>query len=200
MIIPSLVSNLWQVYRMGDTARALGTYWVFAITLVCVLFLTTSLTASISSQSLMLIIGIVVILFSVTNLLIHPPRLPDRFDKPAQVLSGGVAGLLGGLTAIWAPPLLIYLISRRLEKDEFIRATGLLIFIGSVPLLAGFWLNGLINGPTVLLSSAMVVPSLLGFRVGESIRARLPVEKFQTALLLFFLLMGLNVIRKAVFG
>lgn len=200
VVIPSLVSNSWQIYRMGDTLRAFSTYWIFATVLVSVLFLTTALTASISSQSLLVTIGVVIILFSVTNLLIHPPRLPDRFDRLAQFVAGGIAGLLGGLTAIWAPPLVIYLIARRVERDEFVRATGLLIFIGSVPLLLGFWLNGLIDAHIAMLSAGMVLPALAGFQIGEALRTRLPVERFQAAVLWFFLLMGLNVIRRAVFG
>lgn len=198
VVFPTMVSNVWQTYRMGDTVRAFWDYWRFAAALIVVLWLTTFLTASVSQQTMMLMIGGVVVTFAVTNLALTPPPIPDQWNHTAQIVFGSAAGLLGGLTATWATPVVVYLLARRLEKDEFIRASGLLISIGSIPLLIGFWQNGLIDESTAWLSLLMVVPALLGFRVGEVIRARLPVAQFQKAVLVAFLLMGLNIIRRGL--
>jgi len=106
--------------------------------------------------------------------------------------------VLGGLTAVWAAPIVIYLVSRRTEKEEFIRATGLLITFGSIPLIFGFWSNGIFSQDEATLSAFLIIPALLGFRLGEAIRRRLPVERFAATVQGFFLLMGLNIIRRAL--
>jgi hypothetical protein len=106
---------------------------------------------------------------------------------------------MGGLTAIWSPPMVIYLLSRRVEKAEFVRATGLLILLGSLPLCVGLWRAGLVTGPNALVSVAMVAPAMAGFTLGEVLRRRLDTGRFRIAVLALFLLMGLNLIRRSVF-
>ena len=197
VVLPTFASNAWQMIRSGDILRACQDYWIFIVVMMTVLLATTFVTGVVSQETLLLIIGFVVVAFSLTSLFFSPPRLPEQFDKHAQFTLGAVAGVLGGLTAVWAAPIVIYLVSRRTEKDEFIRATGLLITFGSLPLMFGFWKNGLFNGETAPLSAFLIIPALLGFRLGEAIRARLPVDGFATSVQVVFLLMGLNIIRRA---
>ncbi len=98
---------------------------------------------------------------------------------------------------IWAPAVVVYLIARRAEKDEFVRVTGLLFLLGSLPLCIGFWQQGLLTGDLAVTSAAMIVPTLAGFALGEVIRRHLPADRFRTVVLLVFLVMGLNLLRRA---
>ena len=199
VVFPSMIANAWQLLRAGEALRAFNDYRVIAVTLVVVLWFTTYLTAAVSQETLLLIVGCAVVLFSLNSLFLAPPRIPDRLDRPAQFVAGIGSGLLGGLTAIWAPPMVTYLIARGVEKDEFVRVTGLLIFLGTLPLCAGLWRAGLFTGAHAGISAAMVGPALAGFQVGEAIRRRIDASRFQTVLLVVFLLMGLNIIRRGLF-
>jgi len=189
VVLPTFASNAWQMIRSGDIARACRDYWIFIVVMMVVLLATTFVTGAVSQETLLMIIGLVVVVFSLTSLFFSPPRLPDRFDNHAQFALGAVAGVLGGLTAVWAAPIVIYLVSKRTEKDEFIRATGLLITFGSLPLMFGFWKNGLFNAETAPLSAFLIIPALIGFRLGEAIRTRLPVGGFATSVQVVFLLL-----------
>jgi uncharacterized membrane protein YfcA len=108
------------------------------------------------------------------------------------------AGLMGGFTGIWAPPMLVFLLSLRLEKSEFVRSIGVLLLLGAIPLLAGYLASGLMTGEMLLWSCVMLIPTFMGFSVGERVRRRLAPERFQKILLIFFLIMGLNMIRQAL--
>lgn len=198
VVFPILISNAWQVFREGEVAATLKAYWPFALALMLVLWGMTFVTAAIETRTLILCLGGVIVLFAATSLTAMPPPLPDRFDRAAQWIAGSLAGALGGLTAIWSPPMVIYLLSRRVDKTDFVRATGLLIFLGGIPLCIGFWQAGLLSGDLAVLSLGMTVPTLIGFSLGEVIRRRLNGERFRTAVLVIFLLMGLNLIRKAL--
>jgi len=199
VVFPILVSNLWQVIREGNIVQSFKEYWVIATVLIVTLWTTAVAAVRIETNTLIFILGGVIFLFAVVSLLSKPPALPDRYNRAAQVVSGSIAGILGGLTAIWAPPLVIYLMSRRLHKDEFVRVMGILLLAGSIPLCIGFWQSGLFKGNTALLSAGMIVPTLIGFSLGEILRRRLDAQRFRTVLLMVFLVMGLNLIRKAVF-
>ncbi len=199
VLMPMIVLNAWQVWRSGQTTAALRRYAPFIVVLMVGVALTSLLASRVTDSALMGITGAVILLFVAVNLTVTLPQLPDRLDRPAQALAGLVAGIMGGLTAVWAPPLAIYLAARQADKDEFVRASGLLILLGSLPLAASYVAQGLMTGWLALLSGAMILPALIGFTAGEALRARLSQERFRTVLMVVFLGLGLNLIRRAWF-
>ena len=200
VVFPSLISNAWQVWRTGGAVATVRRFWIFLLCLMgWILVISLTLTASAPTETLMLALGAVIIVFSVSSLAWAPPFLPDRWDKAGQMVSGTVSGIMGGFTAIWAPAMVPYLMSRRLEREAFISATGVMIFAGTLPLIGGYWTTGLITGPSALISIGMILPAIAGFALGERLRKRLDAEKFRRVVLIVFLLMGLNLIRRAVF-
>jgi len=198
VVFPLLASNLWQVVRTRAGLRTLRRYAILATCLFVTLWLTTFLTVQVSAELLLGIIGVSIVIFSISSLVGTPPALSDRNDRMGQAVTGVSAGVLGGLTGIWSPPLVTYLIARRTDNEEFVRAAGLLILIGGVPLTLGFWQTGLLNGETAPISFAMIVPTLIGFTLGEMIRQRLHPDRFRSVILWVFLLMGLNLLRRAI--
>jgi uncharacterized membrane protein YfcA len=117
-----------------------------------------------------------------------------------MIAAGAAGGLMGGLTGLWSPPLVILLLALRLEKTDYIRAFGFLLVIGAIPLLGGYVVNGLMTQELFVISMIMVVPTLMGFAIGEKVRGKMDTGRYQKAVLVFFLLMGLNLVRKVWFG
>ena len=198
MVFPIMITNMWQCYRAGNVMQALKKYKWFAIILLTCLLATTYFTAKIPVHWLLACVGVIILVFALMNLSFSPPPIPDRLDQPAQWIFAVFAGVLGGLTAIWSPPIAMYLIARNASKDEFVRVTGILFFIGSLPLCIGFYQNGLLTGELAMVSVAMIIPSLIGFSIGEAIRRTLDPKGFRLLVLVCFILIGLNLIRKAL--
>ena len=198
MVFPIMLTNVWQVYRSGNIANIARDNWLFAVVLLFALLTTTFFTTRVSADVLVMLVGFVIILFSLVNLTFRVPPIPNRHDRLAQCLGGVAAGIVGGFTAIWSPPVAAYLIARGVEKDEFVGSTGFLFFVGSLPLCLGFWHNGMLTGPVALVSLGMIIPTLAGFTVGEVIRRRIDARRFKTILLVFFLLIGFNLVRRAL--
>ncbi|MEM8812198.1 MAG: sulfite exporter TauE/SafE family protein [Pseudomonadota bacterium] len=199
VVFPILFSNIWQIVRTWRGFQILLKYWLLVVLLILSLWVTTFYTASVPADALLIVIGIVIVIYAVTSLLGPLPTIPDHRDRIAQTATGVSAGILGGLTSIWSPPLVSYLLARRTERDEFVQATGLCFFVGSIPLAIGFWQAGLLDGSTAPMSAMMIVPTLIGFSLGEIIRRRLQPERFRQVVLWVFLLMGLNLLRRAIF-
>lgn len=199
VVVPSLLSNAWQIWRLGGLVATARQFWPF-LTCITAMIMLVSVTfaATIRTDALILALGFVIVLFSIMSLAWAPPFLAPRWDRVGQVLSGTTAGIMGGLTAIWAPAMVPYLMARRFEPTTFMRATGVMIFVGTIPLIVGYAQAGLITGQTAVISTAMVLPAILGFQIGERLRTFLDPEKFRRAVLWIFLLMGLNLIRRAM--
>lgn len=197
VVFPIMVTNFWQMVRGGNILRSARRYGLFVIVLMISMGLVTIVAGRVSAKTLTGVIGAVIILFSLTSLFAAVPHLPDRFDKAGQVAAALACGIIGGLTAIWSPPMAIYFLARRLDKDEFVAASGFLIFFSSLPLALGYWKAGLLTGPLALTSAGMCIPAIAGFTVGEQIRARLSGDRFRTLVLVLFLILGINLIRRA---
>lgn len=198
VLFPMLGSNLWQMVRGGYFRRTARRYGLFAGILFLGVGGTAYGTQTTSDRALLAILGVVVLIFVVVSWRKLLPPIPDRFDKPAQIGFALLAGVIGGMTAAWGPPMAMYLASRAVDKDEFIRATGFMISVGSLPLVAAYAQIGFLTGPLAGLSFAMLLPTLIGFSVGEIFRRKMSVETFRNAILILFVFLGLNLIRRAI--
>lgn len=198
ILIPMVSSNAWQVYRAGEVLRALRTYLPFALALMVGVAVTVMAARNAPDRVLLGTLGVVILVFVAVNATRWAPSIPDDRDRMAQGIFGGLAGIMGGLTSVWAPPMAVYLAARHVDKAEFVRASGLLIFLGSLPLAVGYVRQGYMTGETVLISTALLIPTLIGFSLGEMLRHRMSEELFRRVLLVAFFFMALNLLRRAL--
>ena len=193
-----IVSNIWQVHREGDWLKTLRRFWPLSVVTGVVLIGAAQFAADAPQETILMATGVAVALFSASSLIGSPPALPKRFELPGQIVVGVASGVMGGVAGIWSPPVLVFLLALRLEKTEFVRTVGLLLLLGAVPLLIGYVNAGLMSGRTFLYSIALAIPVFIGFAIGERVRRRMDAARFQKALLVFFLIMGLNMVRQAL--
>jgi uncharacterized membrane protein YfcA len=111
-----------------------------------------------------------------------PPEAP----RPS-VLQPAAYGIAAGLATTVAnaagPVMNLYLLSRRLPKEQFI-ATGawffLVINLSKLPLYAHY---GLIHGRSLLFDLVLVPPVLAGAAVGRRLATRIPQRAFERLVL-----------------
>jgi len=199
-IVPIVTSNAIQLYRAGRVWTAFEKYLPFIICLVAGIPFFLWLSVDAPTETLFVFLGIVMIIFVALNLSPYVPRIADRHDRKAQIILGTLAGVMGGLTSIWLPAIAILLTARDSSKDEFIRASALLLMMGSLPLFFGYFSVGILDRATALLSASMLIPTMAGLFLGEKLRDRLSEKAFRNATLLLFFLIGLNLLRRGVFG
>lgn len=198
-LMPIITSNFWQVWREGRWRATLQRFWPFSITLAIVIYLCSNIAAEADADVIKLATGGGIAIFAAASLIRQPPALPPRWERPAQIFGGAAAGLMGGFTGLWSPPLLILLLSLRLEKSEFIGAMGLLLLLGGLPFLGGYFVSGQMSMEVFLWSLVFCIPTFLGFTIGEKVRRKMDAARFQKVVLIFFLIMGLNMIRSVLF-
>ena len=197
LIFPLIFTNAWQIFRSGNAYLTFKKYFPFIFMLIIFVWLTVNKTTQVSDSTLIGFLGSFILLFVIVNIFKNAPFVPEHHDKKAQIISGFIAGIMGGLTSVWAPPLAIYLAARRTPKEEFVRVSGLIFFIGSVPLLIAYLNQVYMNKELSLLSVFLLLPTFIGFWIGEKIRKKMSEIIFKRFILLIFLFMGLDLIRRA---
>ncbi|ASJ72978.1 hypothetical protein IMCC3135_14465 [Granulosicoccus antarcticus IMCC3135] len=197
VVIPMVVTNAWQVWRSRRVSWVLKSFWLLLVVMLVLTALFSQVSVLVPVALLTGVLGLIVTVYSASSLYRPIFFIPDRLDRIAQVTAGVSAGIMAGLVGVWAPPILIYLNARRISKEAFVATTGVLMCLGSIVLFTGYVKAGLIGGSIMVMSSLLLVPSLLGFSSGEWIRHRMSAKRFERVLLWFFLIMGLNLIRRA---
>ncbi len=199
MILFSIMAaNMRQAFVGGDMWLIVKRYKYFCIFASAGIFLVALIGSKVPLPILQISVGISMSIFALNGLFVNSPQLPQKYDKPAQVVAGIGSGILGGLTAIWGPPLAIYLMSLKLHRDQFIQALGVMFSIQSLFLTAGFIVSGELTMDIARIGAALLIPTFIGMYVGEKIRKRMNIKQFTRAFLCLFLILGLNLIRRGI--
>ncbi len=202
LILPTLVTNLFQAFRQGARA-ALDVVLRLRVYLVMMLvFLASSAQlVNLVPQSLLLMaIGLPIVLFALTQLLGWHLRLGPETRLRDELILGGVSGFIGGLSGVWGPPLIAYLVATNTEKRDAIRIQGVVFGIGGLELLAAHLKSGVLNTSTLPLSAAALIPALAGMALGTLLHHRMPQATFRRVMLVVLFFAGLNLLRRALFA
>ena len=202
LILPTLVSNLFQSLRQGWRAAVAVArrFWVFLAMMLVFLASSAQLVNLVPQNVLLLVIGVPIVGFALMQLVGWHLRLSLETRLRDELVLGGVAGFVGGMSGVWGPPLVAYLVAIKVEKREAIRAQGVIFGVGAVALVLAHLESGVLNTATVPLSAAMVVPAVLGLGLGTLLHDRMPQATFRRAMLVVLVVAGLNLVRRGLVG
>jgi uncharacterized membrane protein YfcA len=202
LILPTLVTNLSQAFRQGvgpavETARS---YRRFLIATVVCIAVSAPFADAIPRVVYLLMLGVPISLFAALQLMGHSLAIHLDHRDRAEWGLGVVGGLYGGVSGIWGPPLLVFLLSSGADKLQMIRAQGVVFLIGAVALLLSHLGTGLANAASLGFSAALCVPALAGLYLGYWVQDRLDQARFRRWTQGLLVLTGLNMVRQALFG
>ena len=197
LAIPILLTNFTQFIKSQHRADSMKTYWPMALTILLSIFITSFFLSRYPTSLLTITIGAAMVIVALNGLIGWKLRLGPSYSIKIGV--GLVAGILGGLSSIWSPPVATYMIARGLEKERFIAATGFVFLVGAAPLSLGLYLGGVLTNAILQQSLLGLLFVMGGFRIGEILRGKISQVYFQKAVLIAFFLIGLRLIAVGIF-
>ncbi|KIC49699.1 sulfite exporter TauE/SafE family protein [Tateyamaria sp. ANG-S1] len=200
IVIPMLLSNVWQFWRGPDMVGCVKQHWRYAVILILFVAATIWFSQTAPDQLLRGVLGAFILVFCFFSWRNMVPSIPAHRVRLFEGISAVIAGLVGGLTAAWAPPLAMYLTGLRLDRDAFVQALGFLITAGSVSIFVMYIAVGHSSGPDLAFSAFLLIPALIGFSVGERLRHRTDPEQFRKLFLGAFSVLGLNLLLGTLLG
>ena len=191
VVVPSLVTNVWQLLagpRFAALARRLWPMMagVTAGTIACAGIIAGDV-AGLAEACL----GAALALYAVVGLsgfkLVVAPR-QEWWMAPAI---GTATGLVTGATGVFVIPAVPYLQAIGLERDELIQALGLSFTVSTIALALGLLRVEAWQTQSLGLSALALVPALAGMQLGQTLRRRIAPPKFRTVFFAGLLLLGL---------
>jgi uncharacterized membrane protein YfcA len=161
-------------------------------------FLGTQLLALVASRHALLILGGFVLAFVAVNASRLSPSVRPEWEWFLAPIAGLVAGVVGGITNVQGPPLVLYFYALGLEKAEFARSVSVSFIIYKLAQLAAVIQVGLMTWPLFGLSLLASGLSLGTFWLGLKVQDRVDQATFNRAILGFLALLGSWLIFRAL--
>jgi uncharacterized protein len=198
LVVPSLVTNVWQ-FVAGPAKRIvmrrLASMMIFvcAGTAIGIQFLTSG-----STRWPSVALGAVLTAYALLALLLPKLAVSPRSERRLSPIVGAITGILTGATGIFAVPAVPYLSALKLGKDELVQALGLSFTVSTVALAVALGASGSYPRGVLLASLVAVVPALIGMFAGQRTRDRIDPETFRRWFLIAMVLVGIYMVVKGL--
>jgi len=194
LIVPSLITNLWQTgprATFKPVLRRIGGMQagIVAGTLGGALWLGVPGGAWASVA-----LGVALVayaLWGLTGRQLHVPPGRERWLGPVV---GAATGLVTAVTGVFAMPAVPYMQALGFQRDALIQAMGISFTTSTVVLAIGLAGNGGYPVSALGGSIAMLLPAIGGMALGTWLRKRLPVAVFRRCFLAGLALLGLYMV------
>lgn len=194
LIVPSFVTNVWQLLTGPSFAMLAKRLWLMMLGIVVGTVAGASLLVSEHVRWTTTALGAALVLYSAYTLLARQLSVPPRAERWLSPLIGLSTGLVTGGTGVFVIPAVPYLQALGLGKDDLIQALGLSFTVSTVALAVGLASRGAFQLDNVAISSLAVLPALLGMWLGQIVRQRISPATFRRWFLIGLLLLGAELV------
>jgi uncharacterized membrane protein YfcA len=195
LLVPSLVTNVWQLLagpRFGALLRRLRGMMLG----VCAGTWAGSglIAGGVASQAATAALGTALALYAAVGLAKPRLRVPPRAEGWAGPAAGAATGLVTGATGVFVVPAVPYLGALGLARDDLVQALGLSFTVSTLALAAGLAWHGALPVQAAGVSLLALGPALAGMALGGWLRARLRLEAFRLCFFLGLLALGAELV------
>lgn len=198
LLIPSMVTNLWQLFAGPSPWALCRRLWSMMVALFIGVLLTSQWLVGSGSGWIPAVLGTILILYGILGLSAVRFSVAPGKETVLSPVMGFVTGLVTGLTGVFAIPAVPYLQALGLRKEDLIQALGLSFTVATVALGVGIWLHGGLQQLDPLWSCLMLVPALLGMWLGQWVRSRLSETLFRRVFFLGLIALGAHSLFRAI--
>jgi len=194
LIIPSLVTNVWQIRPLGALGGLLRRLASMQVGVCAGTLLGAWRFGAPAGSWAMVSLGVALVAYAAWGLAGAQVAVRPRDEAWLGPLVGALTGVVTAATGVFVIPAVPYLQALGLRRDELIQAMGISFTVSTVALAVGLYANGRYSGAAAGASLLMLLPALLGMQLGQMLRDRLSPALFRKCFLASLVLLGLHMI------
>ncbi|MFC6335599.1 TSUP family transporter [Pseudomonas sp. CCM 7891] len=179
LIIPSAVTNLWQLAFGGHLSALIKRLWPMLL----LIFLGTGLGSlwlgMDGGRWVVRALGAALLVYALSGLCVPTFKLKLATERWLGPVCGLVTGLITSATGVFVIPAVPYLQALGLSRDQLVQALGLAFTVSTLALAAGLFWRGNLGGGEINASLLALVPALLGMWLGQALRQRISAVLFK---------------------
>lgn len=196
--VPNFTANFQQMLMGGGIKAHFKRFFWLLVTMSISVPISVQFMLKVDQDTCLMVFGVLAVIFAGAQLLplnftVSPSR--ERWLNP---IIGLMAGALAGVSGLYGPVLIVYLMALRLPKDDFVAVLSLMYFLGSVTLYGALAVSHVLT-PQVLAASA-VGAVVIGIMVhyGQYLRKRINQERYRFLILILLVAIGLEMTWRAL--
>jgi uncharacterized protein len=198
LIVPSFVTNVWQLAAGPSLKRLVRRLWpMLAAVIAGTLAGAGLLTGSHAGQAAVAL-GVLLMLYAglgLGSVRFAAPRSAEWWLGP---IVGALTGLVTAATGVFVIPAVPYLGGLNLDKDEMIQALGLSFTVSTIALAAALAAGGAFALRDAGASMMALAPALIGMAGGGALRGRFSEQTFRRAFFIGLLVLGAHLASRAL--
>jgi len=189
MLVPSMVTNVWQGLAGGAFAPLLRRLWPLFLAACLGTWFGVGVLAQADAVLLTGVLGVMICGYAGISLAAPQMPPPGRWEGVLSPTVGAIGGIVTGLTGSFIPGIL-YLQALGLARDHLVQAMGIAFTILTVALAGALTRQDMMTADLWLMSAVAVAPAALGMVLGRAVRRRLSEELFRRVFFSALLLLG----------
>lgn len=190
LIVPSFVTNLWQLLAGPALRSVLRRFWPMMLAICVGTVPGAAWLSSGDAGMARSLLGAALVIYAGYSLLARQLSVPPRIEPLLSPAIGGLTGMVSGATGVFVIPAVPYLQALGLSKDDLVQALGLSFTVSTVALALALGAHGAFSTGMIGLSLLALGPALIGMWVGQKLRSRISVVTFRRVFLGALLLLG----------
>ena len=194
LVIPSLVTNVWQLLagpRFGALARRL---WLMMAGVFVGTIAGIGILAGDQAGVASIALGVALAIYAVVGLAGFKMAVPARRETWLGPVIGAATGVVTGATGVFTIPAVPYLQAIGLDRDDLIQALGLSFTVSTIALALGLLRVDAWHAGSIWMSLLALVPALLGMQAGQMLRQRIAASTFRRVFFAGLLLLGVYLV------
>ncbi len=189
MLVPALVTNLWQGLAGGAFAALLRRLWPLLLAACLGTWFGVGVLAQADTVLLTGLLGGMICAYAAISLAAPQIPPPGRWEAVLSPMAGVLGGLVTGLTGSFIPGIL-YLQALGLSRDHLVQALGIAFMVLTVALAGALTRLEMMTVDLWLMSAVAVAPAVLGMVLGRAVRRLLSEALFRRIFFSALLLLG----------
>ncbi len=190
LLIPSLVTNVWQALVGGPAIPILRRIWPFLLLATLTVWFGAEALNRIELGWLAALLGFLLIGYAATSLYGYRFSIGPAREKPLGALLGCVNGVFTGMTGSFVVPGVMYLQALGLRRDALVQAMGMLFALSTLALGIALQRNQLLSAEQAAYSALALPPAIAGMVAGRGLRKRFSETRFRQIFFIALLALG----------
>lgn len=199
MLIPSLMTNIWQGAVGGAFMPLMKRLWSLLVAVCVGVWFGAGILARADAGIIAGTLGVMLCLYSAVSLLTPQIPAPGQREGWLSPVIGAANGLLTGLTGTFVVPGVPYLQALGLDRNALVQAMGILFSVSTLALAVSMTGRRILPQDLGVLSAAALVPAIAGMVGGQWVRHRIPESIFRKVVFWSLLVLGGYLIIKGFF-